>query len=291
MSLNFHEIEITVYRGVRDTTGHHSTLFEFLNDVEYDAIRELRSTSDPLRKKQIKLSLPQATISGVFAPTRSADNLVKHSGLICVDIDRKDNLHIGNFDTLIEDVLCHIEQVAYAAHSVSGNGYFLIIPLKYPRQHKAQFEMLVKLFDSYGINIDRACGDVCRLRCQSYDLHQYINLDAKPFDGVYREPKPIRQYSFDFNDVDAEDKVAQLCRQIAYQHIDITANYEDWTKVGMALSSLGESGRQWFHLCSSQNPQYNAGECDRKFNNLLRSNKRIGIGTFFYLCKNAGLQI
>ena len=84
--------------------------------------------------------------------------------------------------------------------------------------------MLVRLFDGYGINIDRACGDVCRLRCQSYDLHQYINLDAKPFDGVYREPKPTRRYHFDFNDVDAEDKVAQLCRQIAYQHIDITAN-------------------------------------------------------------------
>ena len=39
MSLNFHEIEITVYRGVRDTTGYRSTLFEFLNDVEYDAIK------------------------------------------------------------------------------------------------------------------------------------------------------------------------------------------------------------------------------------------------------------
>ncbi len=171
-------------------------------------------------------------------------------------------------------MLCHIEQVVYAAHSVSGNGYFIIIPLKYPRQHKAQFEMLVRLSDSYGINIGRVCGDVCRLRCQSYDLHQYINLNAKPFDGVYREPKPTRRYNFDFNEVDAEDKVAQLCRQIAFQHIDLTANYEDWTKVGMALSSLGESGRQWFHLCSSQNPQYNAGECDRKFNNLLRSNKR-----------------
>ena len=92
--MNFHDIEITVYKGVRDTIGHRSTLFKFLENVEYDAIHELRSTTDANRKKQIKLSLPQATISGVFAPTRSAENLVKHSGLICVDIDRKDNLHI-----------------------------------------------------------------------------------------------------------------------------------------------------------------------------------------------------
>lgn len=291
MNLNFHHIEITIYRGVRDTTGHSSTLHDFLNNVEYDAIKELRSTSDPSRKKQIKLSLPQATISGVFAPTRSADNLVKHSGLICVDIDRKDNLHIGNFDTLIEDVLCHLEQVTYASGSVSGNGYFLIIPLKYPNRHKQQFEALVRTFKDMGINIDRACGDVCRLRCQSYDLSQYINLEAVPYDGVYHEPQPKRRYYFDFNGVDAEDKVALLCRQIAYQHIDLTANYDDWTKVGMALSSLGESGRQWFHLCSSQNPKYNASECDRKFTNFLRSSKRIGIGTFFYICKNVGLNI
>jgi hypothetical protein len=291
MNLDFNKIEITVYSGVRDTTGYRSTLFDFLNNVDYDKIKELRSTIDPVKKKQIKLSLPQATISGLFSPTRSAENLVKHSGLICIDIDYKDNLHISNFDTLIDDVLCYIEQVAFAAHSVSGNGYFLIIPLKFPRQHKAQFEMLVRLFKNYGINIDRACGDVCRLRCQSYDLYQYINLRAKPFDGVYREPEPAQRYYFNFDGMDAEDKVAQYCNQIARHHIDLTATYEDWTKVGMALSTLGENGRRWFHVCSSQNPQYKFDECERKFNNFLRLNKRIGIGTFFYLCKNAGLRI
>ena len=151
--MKFQDIEITVYNGVTDTIGHRATLFNFLEHVDYDAIQELRSTTDTNRKKQIKLSLPQATISGVFSPTRSAENLVRHSGLICVDIDRKDNLHIGNFDTLIDDVLSHIEQVAYAAHSVSGYGYFLIIPLKYPRQHKAQFEMLVRLFAVSGAKV------------------------------------------------------------------------------------------------------------------------------------------
>ena len=112
------------------------------------------------------MSLPQATIIGVFSPTRSAENLVRHSGLICVDIDRKDNEHIENFDTLIEDVLSRIEEVAYASHSVSGRGYFVIIPLGYPQLHKAQFEQLVRVFADMGIYIDRACGDVCRLRCR-----------------------------------------------------------------------------------------------------------------------------
>lgn len=290
--MKFQDIQISVYRGVRDTKGHISTLFEFLNNVEYDAIQELRSCTDQNRRKQIKLSLPQATISGIFSPTRAAGNLVRHSGLICVDIDGKDNPHIANFNTLIEDTLSQLEEVAYASRSVSGNGYFVIIPLKYPEAHKAHFEKLVRDFAALDIVIDRACGDVSRLRCQSFDLHQYINLSAKPYEGLYHEPKHVRPtYTYNFSGIDAEDKVMQLCREIANRGIDLTGSYDDWMKIGAALSSLGESGRQWFHLCSAQNQKYNAAECDCKFNNLLRSNRRIGIGTFFYLCKNAGLEV
>lgn len=118
----FYELEITVYRGVKDRIGHLSTLHDFLTNDDVSAIAEMRSCSDAERKRKIKMSLPQATISGVFSPTRSAECLVRHSGLICVDIDHKDNEHIENFDTLIEDVLSRIEEVAYVAHSVSGKG-------------------------------------------------------------------------------------------------------------------------------------------------------------------------
>lgn len=157
---------------------------------------------------------------------------------------------------------------------------------------KTQYEKLIRAFDDMGIVIDRACGDVCRLRCQSYDIHQYVNMNAKPFAGIYREPKSIfPSYSYDYDVFDSEDKVANLCREISQQHIDLTGTYDDWVKIGAALSSLGESGRQWFHLCSSQNSGYNAAECDHKFDNLLRSNRRIGIGTFFHYCKNAGLEV
>lgn len=293
-NMDFRQIEISVYRGVRDTDGHKSTLYDFLNNVEYDKIKELRASNDPIIRKQIKLSLPQATISGVFAPPRSADNLITHSGLICVDIDRKDNPHISNFDTLIDDILRNIEEVCYASRSVSGGGYFCILPIKYPELHKQHFEALVRDFECLGIKIDRACGDVSRLRCQSYDLYQYVNLSAKSYAKLYREEKQIRprfDYFYPFSNSDTDEKVARLCREIANQHIDLTTNYDDWMKIGAALSSLGESGRQWFHMCSSMNPSYNSGECDRKFNNLLRSTKRIGIGTFFYACRNAGLTL
>lgn len=101
----------------------------------------------------------------------------------------------------------------------------------------------------------------------------------------------LPRYNYDYNGIDTEDKVADLCREINQQHNDLTGTYNDWVKIGAALSSFGESGRHWFHICSSQNGRYNAIECNRKFDNLLRSNRRIGIGTFFHYCKNAGLEI
>ena len=69
-----------------------------------------------------------ACISGIFQPTRKAENLVKHSGLICVDIDRQDNLQIDNWDEVKQE-LSKLPQIAYASLSVSGNGYFVTIPL------------------------------------------------------------------------------------------------------------------------------------------------------------------
>ena len=100
----------------------------------------------------------------------------------------------------------------------------------------------------------------------------------------------LPRYNYDYDIFDTEDKVADLCREISQRHIDLTRTYDDWIKIGAALSSLGESGRQWFHLCSSQNSEYNANECNRKFDKLLRSNRHIGISTFFHYCKYAGLD-
>lgn len=287
MYIDFSKIFITRYEGVRDTIGRKTSLYAFLTRTENDKIKQLRESTDPMVRKQIKLSLPQATISGLFYPTRAAENLVQHSGLICVDIDHKDNEHIEHFDTLLVDVIRNIQEVAYASRSVSGEGYFLIIPLKYPARHKQHFDALIEDFANLGINIDRACGDVCRLRCQSYDLQSYYNPDAKPYSRMKFPQVP--SFSGGCCDGSEEEKVARLCREIAARHIDLTASYDDWMRIGASLASLGERGRQYFHLVSAQNVAYNPADCDRKFANLLRTTSRISLGTFFHLCRQSGV--
>ena len=281
------DVEISIYNGVRDVYGITSTLWTFLSNRKHVAeIENLRALPTKEERNEVKRHLPQACISGVFSPTRKAENLVKHSGLICVDIDRQDNLHIDNWYEVKQE-LSKLPFIAYISLSVSGNGYFLIIPLRYPDFHRQQFEQLKRDFANMGINIDAACGDVCRMRCLSYDAEPYVNAEAIPYEGYYVEPRPMVNYQCSGNDV--LDKVAKCCERIEANGIDITGDYQSWFTIGCALASLGEQGRQFYHVCSRQNSSYTFAQTDKKFTNLLRTCKHIGIGSFFEICKSFGI--
>ena len=184
------ERHVSVFRNVRDTEPKEMKLKEFLSlGLLYrNQITRLRTATNKEVRNDLKKFLPMMTTSGVFRGGRKAECLAAYSGLICIDIDEGDNTAVPNFNHLKENLLNRIEEVAYAAHSVSGKGYFVIIPLKYPDQHKRQFKKLEEQFAKLGITIDAACSDVNRLRCVSFDDTPYINEEAKPYDGLYREP-------------------------------------------------------------------------------------------------------
>lgn len=105
-------------------------------------------------------------------------------------------------------------------------------------------------------------------------------------------PKPIRTAEFSpDNGGNIIGQVAQCCKVVAERNIDITSTYDNWIKVEFALASLGENGREFFHLCSSQNEKYDRHETDRKFDSLQRGNGGITIATFFKICKDYGVSL
>ena len=82
------DTKISYYRNVEDNVGTEISLRDFLfNDQHKEQIEYIRSISDEDKQKRLKLQLPVATISGTFAPTCKAENLVAHSNLLCIDID------------------------------------------------------------------------------------------------------------------------------------------------------------------------------------------------------------
>lgn len=291
-TMDIFQTHISVYNGVTDNTGTRIPLGTFLFCKEYkDDILRLRAVFDKEKRNALKRSLPQATISGVFSPTRAKNNLSQHSGLICVDIDAKDNPDILDWETLKQD-LSVLPQIAYCALSVSGKGLFLVIPLRYPEKHLQQFRQLQIDFRKMGIMIDSACSDITRLRCLSYDEHPIINENATLYEGVYVEKPKHKSFPtcFIYEGENTSAEVAVCCRKIQQCGIDITASYDDWLKVGCALATLGESGRSLFHICSRQNAKYNAAKTDKMFNDLLRRNyQQVNIGTFFWMCKQHGI--
>lgn len=287
---NIFDTKISFYANVTDNVGTEITLREFLFCDKYkEQIEAIRSCTNEEQQKSLKKQLPLATISGTFAPIRRADNLVAHSRLFCIDIDRKDNMGVEWFDDL-KNEWHNIPQILYAAHSVRGEGWFAIFRIAHPDKHKEHFEALRRDFATSGLVIDRACKDVSRMRTISYDPEPYVNEDAAIYNKEWVEPKPTFRTSCNFDGKgDDMEQVERCCREIVARGIDITSTYDDWFHVGAALASLGERGRSLFHLVSSQNAKYKATETDRKFDNCLRYVNNISIGTF-HICSKYGIN-
>ena len=282
------DTKISYYSNVEDNVGKEISLRDFLFCDRYkEQIEAIRSITDENVQKSLKKQLPLATISGIFAPTRKAVNLVAHSNLLCIDIDKKDNMGVSWFDDMIYEWR-NIPQVLYAAHSVRGEGWFAIFRIAYPEKHRAQFEALRNDFASCGLVIDKSCKDVCRMRTISYDPEPYVNEDASLYTKIWEEPKPT--YNLHYSGGSDMESVERCCREIVSRGIDITATYDDWFHVGAALASLGERGRGLFHMVSSQNGKYKVSETDKKFDNFLRNVNRINIGTFFHICSQYGIN-
>lgn len=242
------DTRISVYNGVTDNVGVICPLRAFLFSKKHKKdVERVRSLYGSEAYKQEKKHLPMAAISGTFR-TRNIGDLIEHTGLICIDIDAKDNPHLD----MAEDVMTRLRElpyVFYAGKSVSGNGYFAIIPLLHKGLHRQHYCSLKHVFLEMGINIDKNCGDVTRTRFISYDDNFYMNENAELYDGLESEDEWKRNApvfsvpdvgNLPENGLTDEQKVDFCVRMIEERHIDITEGYANWVSVGASLASMGE---------------------------------------------------
>ena len=254
------------------------------NDKYKTQVDQLRANKDKKERNELKAKLPACTPSGEFD---SDGNLIKHSGLICLDIDLADNVEIEDFASLKSE-LSKIQNIAYCGLSVSGNGYFLLIPIAHPDKHQLHFDALKSDFLSVGIVIDKACRNVNRLRGYSWDSEPYFNINAIPYTKIKETVKPNRLT--DTTDY-SSDRTEQLIKKIVGSGQDITADYSDWFKIGCSLvTEFGESGRIYFHSISNSSPKYNQTECDKQFNSCLKG-AGVNIETLFFIAKNHNITL
>ena len=282
---------VSIYKNVTDTEGAKANLFKVLTTDRWRHLSDkVRAEKDKKKRDKLKQQLPAFTTSGIFKDSeRTEEGLIKHSGYMCIDIDGDDNPSIGDWQAIVFE-LGKLPQIAFVGLSVSGNGVFALIPIKYPAKHKEHFKAFQKSFAKRGLVIDTKCGNLSRLRFYSYNEHYYINKKAEPYIHFYKEPiMPTTNY-MPTSCHPNESDVDTLVREIIASGINIVPDYNAWFKVASALSNVG-NGRELFHRISQVDAsKYNYKKCDKQFD-VIKPGKGITINTLFYIAKNYGITI
>src|SRR5689334_11204529 len=188
-------IHFSLFKGSKTKTPVRSIkLEEFVQSIRMGVwakvIARLRGTDKALPAyKYIKNSLPAVTISGLFK-TRIA--LSKPTGLICIDIDKKDNPKMKALNILDKD--CLVQFV-----SCSGEGVKIIYkcsPETEPAKHRRIFDAAVERLAKLGLDIkaDPIVKSLKSLQYVSFDPNIYFNpttkLVLKPLPPIKRKELP-----------------------------------------------------------------------------------------------------
>lgn len=257
-------------------------------------VEDYRKCSDSAKRKSMKGNLWCVTPSGTFSQ-RGESYLIKHTGLLCIDVDSKDNPMIDLRQSK-KIIGAYCPYLYYAGLSVSGEGIFLLFRISNPELHKQHFGALAELlYRKFGLQVDKAVKSPASLRVASYDDDPYYNPNAQPFKYVMETNKrsghPVRTSKQKNNLMKRVEKVISIIKE---KRIDVTKQYTNWFKIGCALAyEFGEDGRYWFHVISRMYENYNEGDCDIQYSRCLKYKKDDGvkIGTFFFLCKQCGISV
>lgn len=264
--------------------------------------------------RQIKQSLPGATLSGLFSlyedesrydprqtvlVSRRISHLQQHTGFIVLDIDLGDNVNISDFES-VKTILRDRPEVAVIMRSCSGTGFLGLARIAYPEHHKQQCAALMKDYRYLGIKLDKSCSDVTRLRFATWDDDPYVNPHAIPYQGIDlgEEALPSQHSAINYTAYSPSsyqsgeisiETMERWVSEVERQGKDLTVTYIDWRDIGYSLREFGEVGRVWFHRLSALNPKYKPAETDKMWAGLGTA-KVITWRLFISRCKAAGIQ-
>lgn len=265
-------------------------LLDVLSTKKYEqlAYRCSRIKDKKERSKWKRDNVPCIAVSGLFS-YRSANHLIKHSGLICLDLDGVDDI------ILIKKNVVKLPFVAYCGKSISGTGLFVIIPIpeSTAQEHRQRFnsleQLLISKFD-ISESFDTNTKDVSRLRFVSFDSEAYFNHSAETYTEIKEESFIAERYAAPrfFNNTTIE-KVWKCADIIQERRLDFAPDYDSYIKTGFSIADLGEQGRNIFHAVCQYSPKYDYNHADKTFTKCLKTRNRITIGTFFQYCLDYGI--
>ncbi|GEO04470.1 hypothetical protein AAE02nite_21340 [Adhaeribacter aerolatus] len=182
---------------------------------------ELRNLSDKEFSEYKKSMFPAVSWSGLFSPTRAKQNLIQHSGLLCLDID---DLSSRRLEEVREQIKADpFTFISFISPSGKGIKVIVKVDLLEPEQHEQFFAQLqTYYYNTYEIVIDPTGKNVDRLCFLCYDKDIFVYPDSRlfgPADGVMVTESLPKQIKEDLNN-DAsyesakDDEIFDWCFQI-----------------------------------------------------------------------------
>lgn len=274
-----HKVSLFKNSGAQTPLGHYE-MKDIVNKIKTGfwrkAVENVRAKRSSPNYKLLKEGLPAVSVSGEFKTRNKnqtlSERLTKHSGLICLDVDKKDNPKMRTKDLIDRECL-------YQYASCSGEGIKIVYRCKQvttAEEHKRIYDAAVKRLEHLGVvlKVDPIVKSIASLQYVSYDPELFANEKTK----LVIQPLPQIKVKKKEPSKDISSDLEQLNSYVeALGNTDITTTYEDWLLVVFGLSySFGEHGREMMHKICANYKGYSKIECDEKYDAcLLESHSNI----------------
>lgn len=262
----YNQSEMTLFDGIRSQPIGTITLKDLITSIKKpDAglermIRRVREAvarhgRDSDVVKTLKKQLPAVSIGGTFRQ-RSGQALIKHSGLLVIDLDE-----IGS-DEVIEELSGRLmgggdignHFVAACFRSPTGTGLkviFCVRGVTSPDSHRSVYRKIanwIKAEHDISVSLDTSGSDVSRLCFMSHDPMAWIAqwpIMAFNADAIPQAPQDVATAGEEDIDSISSRLLARADLRVggvtlddarkALTWIDADCGYDEWMRVGMAL--------------------------------------------------------
>lgn len=240
MGLIFLHTMVTLFKNIKDTTApFHVEVEDVFNRIKAgrykDLIKSIRQEKDKTKRNLLKRDLPAICFSGEFRK-RSDDDLLSHSGYICLDFDGYKTKKAMQED---KDLLMSDAYVMSVFVSPSGNGLKAVVKIPPEKDnHKRYFNALEEYFNSP--YFDKTSKNISRVCYESYDPKIHVNLESDVWD---------RMSDIEYTSVDRSDTNVTVPITNESKIVDILLKW--WTKKYPMVD--GQRNNNVFILASALN--------------------------------------
>ena len=287
------EYKFSLYDSVKSKEASDLTIDNYIGYVKHGAYQDIVLKARALKQqgkeeqyKELKSKAKVITGSCVYETGKAklAENIKAMNNLIVIDIDEK----------ITDERYYELKNDKYTMvihRSFGGDGFCIFVKIDSQKFNESFLGLSEYYFQTYNVTIDQACKNKNRLRYISYDPEIHHNPKSHKF-----VPKNVKKFAppKETNYIFHQDDFDNILLQIDQQNIDLCQeDYFRYVRIGMAIADkFGSAGLDKFHFICSKGGKYDAKRTEKDYNGFVRNNNHeCKIGTFYYYCKDAGIDI